>query len=277
MLFYLTLSPDVRSLWRRFPIGSVDTRVRYGIFSRPHYAYGVYWASWLAKRLKLDGISAIEFGVAGGRGLLALQSIARVIGDDMRIRIAVAGFDSGTGLPEPLDYRDLPHIWGKGFHLMDEPKLRAKLSPATELVLGEVKETVPRWLSRSDTLPLGFVAFDLDYYSSTLAALRVFDNENVNSRLPRVYCYFDDIIWPEPACHNEYTGELRAIREFNERHEHQKLCPLHRLDRMRAHQEIWNHQIYVLHDFTHPLYCTNVTPSTDEYTQKPLIRTKTQL
>src|SRR5882762_4141903 len=78
VLVRLTQIPGVRSLWHRFPVGSVDLRVRYGIFSRPHYAYGVYSAASLAKRLKLRGISAIEFGVAGGRGLQALESIARI-------------------------------------------------------------------------------------------------------------------------------------------------------------------------------------------------------
>jgi hypothetical protein len=60
--------------------------------------------------------------------------------------------------------------------------------------------------------PVGFVAFDLDYYSSTTVAFRVFEKEH----LPRVHCYFDDTIWPESAYHNEYIGELCAIREFNE-------------------------------------------------------------
>jgi hypothetical protein len=270
ILLRLTQIPGVRSLWHRFPIGSVDTRVRHGVFSRPHYAYGVYSAASLAKSLNLRGISVIEFGVAGGRGLRALESIAQIIGEHMDIRITVAGFDGGKGMPEPVDYRDLPHVWGKGFYSMDEQRLRAKLLPNTELILGDVQETVPQWLSRSGVLPLGFVAFDLDYYSSTVAAFRVFETENVNSRLPRVYCYFDDIIWPETACHNEYTGELCAIREFNEEHEHKKICPLHRLGRMRVQDVRWNDQIYVLHDFKHPFYCTNVTRSGDQYTQKPM-------
>jgi hypothetical protein len=71
-----TQIPGVRSLWRRFPLGQLKTRVRYGIFDRPHYAYGVYSAADLAKRLGLSAISVIEMGVAGGKGLLALEGIA---------------------------------------------------------------------------------------------------------------------------------------------------------------------------------------------------------
>lgn len=270
VLDLVTGIPGVRGLWNRFPIGSVDTRVRYGIFSRPHYAYGMYSAALLARNLNIRGISVIEFGVAGGRGLLALESLALTVADYVGVRIEVAGFDSGVGMPAPVDYRDLPHVWGSGFYSMDEPKLRARLEPQTALILGDVKETVPLWLSDRARPPLGFVAFDLDYYSSTVAAFRVFEEENVNIRLPRVYCYFDDIIWPERACHNEYTGELCAIREFNEKHKYKKICPIHRLARMRVRDEIWSDQIYVLHDFRHPLYCTNVTPSGDDYTQARL-------
>jgi hypothetical protein len=66
ILALLTKIPGARGLWRRFPFGSVETRVRYGVFDRPHYAYGVYAAADLARRLGLNTISAIELGVAGG-------------------------------------------------------------------------------------------------------------------------------------------------------------------------------------------------------------------
>ena len=69
--------PGARALWRRYPSIWVPTRVRYGIWSRPHYAYGVFAAAKLARRLGYSGVSAVEFGVAGGNGLLALEEIAK--------------------------------------------------------------------------------------------------------------------------------------------------------------------------------------------------------
>jgi hypothetical protein len=57
-------------------VGSIDTRVRYGIASQPHYADGVFASATLAKKLGLEGISVIELGIAGGRGLIALDNIA---------------------------------------------------------------------------------------------------------------------------------------------------------------------------------------------------------
>lgn len=257
LLQAVTGVPKVVSLWRRFPVGSVALRTRYGAWSRPQYAYGVFHAAQQAKRLGLDGISVIEFGVAEGNGLLALQDIAQEVGRYFSIRISVFGFDTGEGMPEAADYRDLPYVWAKGFYKMDHGRLQQRLAEGTELVLGNIGETVQQLASVAD--PIGFAAFDLDYYSSTTRALAAFDLPQ-RTRLPRVYCYFDDILYPEFACHNPWTGELCAIREFNERHTDVKLCPLNLLRCMRVHPEPWNDLIYVLHDFHHPLYSLNIMP-----------------
>jgi hypothetical protein len=261
-----TQIPGVRSLWHRFPFGSLDTRVRYGVFDRPNYAYGVYFAADQAKRLGLKAISVVEFGVAGGRGLVALERIAGIVAKQLDLQIHVAGFDAGIGMPAPVDYRDLPHVWDTGFYKMDEAKLRASLSPSTELVLGPIDATVPAWIPKAS---VGFIAFDLDYYSSTKSAFQLFQRAT-SVCLPRVYCYFDDLMWPEHACHNEYTGELCAIREFNQEQSSMKMCPINMLRHMRVREAPWNEMMYVLHDFGHPLYCKNLTASGEFHRQIPL-------
>jgi hypothetical protein len=255
ILHALTGIPGVRAFWHRFPVGPLPLRAQYGISRRPAYLYGVYRAAELAHQLKLPGISACEFGVAGGNGLVALERIAADVERLTHVPIDVYGFDLGSGMPAPCDYRDLPHVWGSGFYRMDESSLRARLSRAS-LIVGDVAKTVPMFRPR---YPLGFVAFDLDYYSSTKAALPIFDGPP-QSKLPRVFCYFDDTIWPERACHSEYTGELCAIREFNAEHAKMKLCQPHLLTATLPRPAVWHHQIYVMHDFEHPLYCVNVTP-----------------
>src|SRR5205085_323043 len=135
-----------------------------------------------------------------------------------------------------------------------------------KLILGDVKFTVPEWMANRQMPPIGFIAFDLDYYSSTKEAFAIFE-AGESARLPRVYCYFDDISGPEAACHNEYIGELCAIREFNNAHAAKKLTPIHMLRHMRVFQEPWNEQIYVLHDFQHPAYCVSLTPPGLEHRQ----------
>src|SRR5580700_1210970 len=59
--------------------------------------------------------------------------------DGRRGREGSAGSDSGQGMPAPVDYRDMAHVWGKGFYAMDAKKLKAQLSPGTELILGDVE------------------------------------------------------------------------------------------------------------------------------------------
>jgi hypothetical protein len=268
LLRQLVKVPGVQAAWGKLGLGSLETRMRFDISERPAYAYGVYSAAVLARRLGLEHVSAIELGVAGGRGLLALERLAAEIGPTVGVRIAVHGFDSGQGLPAPRDYRDLPHVWGEGFYPMDAEALRRRLRGA-ELVLGDVAETIPAKLASGSLAPVGFVAFDLDYYSSTKDALRVFEGPP-GSRLPRVYCYFDDITGPELACMNEYVGELLAINEFNAQHERMKLSPILHLQSEREKPAAWNHKIYALHDFAHPLYTRNVTPPARELRELPL-------
>jgi hypothetical protein len=268
LLRQLTRVPGVRSLWRRYPVGSIATRVHFGIGARPHYGYGVFQAAELAKRLGLPGISVVELGVAAGAGLIALERVAAEVQQHVGVQVSVFGFDGGTGMPAPADHRDLPYVWGEGFYRMDEAELRARLKQAT-LIIGNVLSTVPAFLTTLKH-PLGFVAFDLDYYSSTRQAFALFDGLH-QTRLPRVYCYFDDIFWPEHACHNEYIGELCAIRDFNSERGAMKLAPLHLLRHMKPHPAPWHDQIYVLHDFSHPLYATNITPADDKFRQRALL------
>jgi hypothetical protein len=260
--------PGAQSLWRRFPLGGVEVRVGFDIWERPAYAYGVHSAARLARCLSIPDLTVIEFGVAGGRGLVALQEAAELIGKHFGVRISVIGLDSGRGMPPPKDFRDLPHVWAEGFYKMDYQELRKRLRK-TELMVGPVAETVPKLMQAELKSPIGFVAFDLDYYSSTKEALRIFDFDAA-TRLPRVFCYFDDLIWPEMACYNEYSGEYLAINEFNSEHAHQKIGKIPYLRWMRDQPAYWNEQVYVSHDFEHPLYRVNTTPAGKKYTQKPL-------
>jgi hypothetical protein len=261
-----SISP-LRTLWAKHEIGGLPLRIRFDAVDRPWYAFGVQSAASLAQRLGIPAISVVEFGVAGGRGLLVLERLAEQIGKSTGIRIETYGFDSGNGMPEPKDYRDMPHVWGKGDYRMDEGALRARLKSA-KLVLGDVGRTVAQTL-RSDMPPVGFIAFDLDYYSSTMAAFSIFDGPS-STRLPRVHCYFDDICWPDFGCQNEFVGELLAIREFNDSHTKKKICPVAHLWTQRQIRATWNEQIYVCHDFEHPQYVTNVAPRDPGFTQLPL-------
>ena len=268
LLRYLARLPYFLGLWEKMQLGSMAARVEWGVVPYPHYAYGVYWAAVTASRLKIPRITVAEFGVAGGRGLIALERASEQIERELGVGIDVVGFDSGAGMPAAVDYRDLPHIWGPGFYVMEVEKLRARLKRA-DLVLGDVATTTRQWMLEKPRAPVGFVAFDLDYYSSTKAAFTLLEGPD-SSHLPRVYCYFDDVVSNALGCMNEYVGELLAIREFNEQHPQRKVC---RIEGMRVHRprfEIWQEQMFAFHNFAHPQYNVLVIPKTHVDTQFPL-------
>ena len=268
MLDQLLRLPYTHGLWARFPIGPVHLKVHHGIYDRPHYAFGVYWAALNARQLGIPRISVIEFGVAGGRGLIALQRISLEIETALGIGIDVVGFDGGQGLPKPQDYRDLPHVWQEGFYPMKEAELRGRLTRA-QLILGDVQSTTAEWVRAGGHAPLGFIAFDLDYYSSTKDAFTVFEQAPAGY-LPRVICYFDDVASSTWNLMNEYVGELLAIREFNDSHPDRKIAKIEQLRLARPRWENWQEKMFAFHDFAHPLYTRQVEPNDPHHTQLPL-------
>ena len=218
---------------------------------RPKYAWGVIQAANLAHALDVKRISVAEFGVAGGNGLLSLEAIAKQVAVTYGLSIDVYGFDTGRGLPRPEDYRDLPNIFSPGTLAMDVDKLRQRLESAT-LVLGLVEETIKEFV-QSDAAPLAFMAIDLDYYSSTTHALEVL-NANEDILLPRIHCYFDDILGITCGDHN---GERLAISEFNSAHADRKISPIYGLrfylPKPYADQ-MWSEKYFMAHIFDHKRY-----------------------
>jgi len=241
----------LEALWR---LGRHPRPYRAAVFNRlwqrrhpldkyPAYRFCIDRGAELAVGLGQRGITAIEFGVAGGNGLVAMEEYARDAERRCGISIDVVGFDAGDGLPAPKDYRDLPYRWGRGYYPMDVDKLKRRLTRA-RLELGSVAETVrsTKWAH-----PIGAVAIDVDYYSSTVDALTVFDHAPT---LPRVPVYFDDLWLATP-----FTGEWAAITDYNRTHECEKITQTWAL----ARGEGWKAQVFEWHRFDHPDYATLLT------------------
>ena len=223
---------------------SVETRATWELSKRPAYMLGLVEAAKQAKRQGVGKISAVEFGVAGGNGLVALQEDARAVELETGVHIMVYGFDAGPGgLPEFCgDHRDHPDIWQPGDYPMDVDALRAKLSARTQLILGNVRDTVPNFF-KFDIPPVGFVSFDLDLYSSTRDALRIFTTAKMLWHVP---CYFDDI---EFVFNNRWGGEFLAIEEFNQLSEGIKIDKWHGVRNGKAFPERgYFDRMFVAHD-----------------------------
>jgi hypothetical protein len=231
-----------------------------GVQTRAQYLWGVLFAVRIAKALDIERISAIEFGVAGGNGLIALERAALAATDLTGVQIDIYGFDIVTGFPTPVDHRDLPQLIVPGWFEMDVEALKARLDSA-QLVLGPVAETVPEFV-RSGHAPIGFISFDLDLYSATMDAFGVLD-QPPDRLLPRIPCYFDDLFgyaW------NDFNGERAAIADFNAAHEQRKFGKIHGLRYslpVSEHPLAWHEQMYLAHLFDHPDYCAPEGPLAD--------------
>ena len=243
----------MKNVLQRMRWVSYAKRLQYNALFRPEYGYCMYNAALLARALGYREISVIEFGVAGGSGLVNIEMHAQEIKKELGVDFQVYGFDMESGLPKPEDYRDMPYMWEEGYYPMDRQRLEGKLQMA-KLVIGDVRETCASFYKQYSPAPIGCILFDLDYYSSTMGSFQIFDTPPT-SYMPRVYCYFDDILSEGLRASSEYVGVLRAIDEFNESSTDRKLAKIPGLAVSRKIPARWNEQIYVFHDFSHPKYC----------------------
>ncbi len=79
-------------------------------------------------------------------------------------------------------------------------------------------------------------------------------------------CYFDDMVGDVDWAYSEFTGELRAIKEFNAAHADIKIAPVNGLRFWGTHiPQSWHEQIFVAHLFQHPQFGTPIA----EMTQLP--------
>jgi len=233
--------------WKRAV--SYKVLVDASVVDRPYYGYCMYNAARLGAWLGYKTISAIEFGVAGGNGLVSAERHAVEITKELGVDFQIYGFDSGSGLPRPTDYRDLPFAWRAGDYPMNQEELKKRLK-RTQLVIGQVRETCTDFFSRYAPAPIGCIFWDLDFYSSTMDAFTILDAPD-KFYLPRISMYFDDILGADMC---DYIGERQAINDFNARSEDRKISPEYDA-RIQPFPQSWKYQMYAYHNFAHPDYC----------------------
>ncbi|WP_407557629.1 hypothetical protein [Winogradskyella sp. 4-2091] len=233
-----------------FLFGSFRSKVLYDLVLRPHHAYSILKAADQAKARGFTEISILEFGVAHGSGLMNMIKVAEKVTNTTGIKINIYGFDTGKGMPEPIDYRDHPEYYNTGDFPMNRDLLEERIKGKAQLFLGPIKETLKEFLtSTSSKTPIGFVSIDVDYYSSTMEVLELF-KEDPNLFLPLTYIYFDDIFMEN---HNDKSGELLAIKEFNETQKLRNISYHKFLVNKRLFKNSnWTKQIYYFHVLDHP-------------------------
>src|ERR1700722_17129718 len=116
-----------RRLIKKFSLFSYEKRLSIEAVDRPHYGYCIFQAARLAKSLNYPRISVIEFGCGGGNGLLNAEMHIAEVTKLFAVDIELYGFDLGSGLPRPRDYRDMPHYFQTGLYQMHRETLEPKL------------------------------------------------------------------------------------------------------------------------------------------------------
>jgi hypothetical protein len=235
---------DLRDLRRHF--AKVADGIRSGQINviRSHYALSLMHGVMQAICCGYPRITAIELGVANGDGLIALRLAAEFLQLYSGIEIDVFGFDTATGLPPPADYRDHPELWTSGEFAMPDPNaIRSKMADPSKLILGDVRDTIPSFHDRLNG-PIGFVAIDLDFYTSTRDALGLFTYPP-HHYLPAVPLFVDDT--ENLITFNEWCGVQLAIREFTEGQ------PLRKIVKTPFNIPAEHGSFQVLHVLDHPI------------------------
>lgn len=232
--------------------GSLRTKIFFDLYVRQQHAFGLLTAADDAIASGYSRVTVIEFGVANGAGLLNICSLAGKITKVTGVSFDIVGFDNVSGMPPLRDYRDHPELYQPGWYPMDAPDLlRANLPSNAQLILGDMASTVPAFLSaRPADSPIGFVSLDVDYYWSSVEALKCFAGP-AELYLPRVTMYLDDIGF---VAHNPWCGELAAISDFNAGGDMRKIAPFNFLRESRLFKNArWLSHMYTLHVLDHPL------------------------
>ena len=127
---------------------------------------------------------------------------------------------------------------------MDTEALQRRLTDRTELVLGKVSDTLIDFAQNKQRSPMGFVSFDMDLYSSTMDAIKIFSSTQ-KSLLNRVTLYFDDVY---TAIYHRRAGEYLAIKEFNESQSSVFIDKWHNAKIDRPFPEaFWTNKMYIAH------------------------------
>lgn len=257
------LQTGVRRL--RYANASYDRQIMAGLVERPFYGYCMYAGAQLARQLDHDAISVLEFGVGDGSGLRNIERHAERIEDELGTSFDVYGFDTGEGPPAPESYKDMPFAYEKDFTAEAyEGYAVSEWDSRATLVLGDVRDTVPRFFDEHDPPPVGCAFFDMNVYTSTRAGLELFTAAPENL-MPRIMCHFDTVVSNEVlrAFNNDYVGENAAIHEFNAEHDDRKVAKV-------KYKTPWElgpiepKEIYQFHHFDHPEYGTPVRTSGDD-------------
>jgi hypothetical protein len=209
----------VGDLLRGTPIPAADLSKQLPLYLRREALAAVLAADALYRRiLRTPGV-VMEFGIQWGRRL-SLFLVLRELYEPYDLNRRVIGFDTFDGFPEvrPEDGDDpavrpgafavSPGYPGYPEHLtqvLDAHEREGFLSHVRrfELCRGDVRQTLPAYLTEHPETVVALAYFDLDLFEPTRAALRLIRDRLVRGSVVA----FDDLT------RGNFPGETRAVLE----------------------------------------------------------------
>ena len=230
--------------------------IKYGTIPRPNYALGILMAAHQAKELGYKKISIIELGCWNFEVLIDIENYIHDIKKFIDIDFNVYGFELGTGhIKEETNPRNRLYELSGGDYTFKKKDNLKKLQ-FSELVLGDVKDTVPKFLEEGhlDEAPLGFIIFDLGFYTSAKNALQLLNSDS-KRYLPRSIIYSDNNYF---VLKNE--ADKAAFSEFN-KEGGKMISPIGELaEQLSVSWNKWiflGKRMYMLSDLKHEKYNIN--------------------
>jgi hypothetical protein len=206
----------LRDLLKRSPIPNHEVIANLGLFSvrvsfaRTQFIYNLY-----LKALKTHGV-VMEFGVRWGQNL-ALFTTFRNMHEPYNTTRKIIGFDTFEGFPSVSAQDGLSDEACVGAYsvsadytdYLEEVLLaQEQLGPRShvkkhELVVGDVMETLPRYLEDHPETIIALAYFDLDLYEPTKRCLEIIKPHLVKNSV----IGFDELV------DDKFPGETQALKE----------------------------------------------------------------
>jgi len=243
-----------QSFLKYAPFVKHSTKLSYDAVERPGYSYGIMNAVIQAKSLGYSSMSILEFGVASGQGIKVMQKIQREVLKELNFEILIYGFDSSIGLPKSTNIKDQIYFWEESMFTNHNRDYSEIQNNKTQIIIGNVEETASTFIDKFKPPVIGFIAFDLDFYTSTIGAFSLLEKINIDNFLPRVESFMDDTASYNYLSANSHTGVLSAIIEFNKRDAEVQILQKVGIGRSRKVINGWFDACFVIHFFSNERY-----------------------
>lgn len=109
--------------------GSLRARVAFDPVTRQQHAFGLLKATDFARAAGLERVTALEFGVASGAGVLNLCDVGRRVTRVTGVKFEIVGFDTGTGHAGAAGLPRSPRVLLAGDFPMDRGALSGSCLP----------------------------------------------------------------------------------------------------------------------------------------------------